>query len=74
MGPELRRVAVTLRRSGGLGADFLADHPVEFRDGLPEPIDRDGCRYSYAYTNPGGGYLAATQPEVYVFVEDPLEK
>ena len=71
MCPEIRRVAVTLSRRGGAGAHFLAVHPVGFRDGLPEPIDYAGRRYSYSYTNPGGGYKAATCSEVYVFVEDP---
>jgi hypothetical protein len=71
MCPELRRVSVSLRRRGGPGAHFLADHPVEFHDGLAEPIDYAGRRYSYSHTNPGGGYDAATRREVYVFVEDP---
>ena len=71
MCPELRRVSVSLRRRGGPGAHFLADHPVEYHDGLAEPIDYAGRSYSYSHTNPGGGYDAATRREVYVFVEDP---
>ena len=69
--PELRRVSVSLRCRGGPGAHFVADYPVGFRDGLPEPIHYAGRRYSYSYTSPGGGYDAATRREVYVFVEDP---
>jgi hypothetical protein len=69
MSPQLRRVSVSLRRCGEHGAHFLADHPVQFRHGHPEPIDYGGRNYSYSHTKLGRGYDAAASPEVYVFVE-----
>ncbi len=66
---EVRRVAVSLRRSDRAGPVFLADHQVQVRDGVPEPLDHEGRRYVFRRTTPTSGYRAGAQAEVYMFEE-----